>query len=231
MLCLIIVLGTLLLPWVRVSDNNYTLLQFFAGIIKEGGIIDFFAAHVPEYTPLEMMQAADGLGANLVVAVCGYSVHAIVVVLYTYYLLRLFRREGDDSLITWIWVVGFGCSWGFWAGQGYYDYEDRLHFYLIPLAGQILVIAAIILEFFGSRVMIEQEEKEKQKKEYLALMETKNELLEQNYKEILDVTHRSRMAFHDFKNDISVLRQYAQKNDIEKIKQYLNEIGLSLIHI
>lgn len=224
-LCLIIVLGTLILPWVRVGGTGYTLPQFFAGIIKRGSIMKFFAAHVTEITIPEMVHARDGLGANLIMAVIGYSIHVIVVILYIYYLIRLFRGEGDDTLIAWIWFVGFGCFWGFYAGQGMFELEDRLHKYIIPLPGQILVIAAILLEFFGSRGMMEQGEKERQKKEYLAVMEAKNELLEQNYREILDVTQRSRMAFHDFKNDINILRQYAQNNEMEKIKQYLSEIG------
>lgn len=214
---------TFLLPWVKVGEKWYGLLELIFRVIQKGNILAFFASEVPGMTVGELKGGSAGIGLMLIFTVIGYSVSAVSALLYIYYVLQLLKKGGEDSFIIWIWVIGMAITWGF------VDYQKMIAFtfydYIFPFPGQFVVAGLILLEFFGSRALFEMGENERTEKELARMQQVKNEMLEKNYHEILELTQKSRMAYHDFKNDINVLRQYAANNEIDKLKAYLNEIG------
>lgn len=214
---------TFLLPWVKVGGKWYGLFELIFRVIQKGNILAFFASEVPGMTVGELKGGSAGIGLMLIFTVIGYSVSAVSALLYIYYVLQLLKKGGEDSFIIWIWVIGMAITWGF------VDYQKMIAFtlydYIFPFPGQFVVAGLILLEFFGSRALFEMGENERTEKELARMQQVKNEMLEKNYHEILELTQKSRMAYHDFKNDINVLRQYAANNEIDKLKAYLNEIG------
>lgn len=214
---------TFLLPWVKVGGKWYGLLELIFRIIQKGNVLTFFASEVQGMTAGELRSGPEGIGLMLIFIFIGYTVSAISALLYIYYFLQLLKRGGEDSFIILIWVTGMALTWGF------SDYQKMEVFtfynYIFPFPGQFVVAGLILLEFFGSRALFEMGENERTEQELAKMQQVRNKMLEKNYHEILELTQRSRMAYHDFKNDINVLRQYAANNEIDKLKAYLNEIG------
>ncbi|MDD3278024.1 MAG: GHKL domain-containing protein [Lachnospiraceae bacterium] len=60
------------------------------------------------------------------------------------------------------------------------------------------------------------------------LAELKNELLKKNYYETKQLLENNMITFHDWKNHMLILKEYASKGDIDKIKAYLNRTGSSV---
>lgn len=92
-------------------------------------------------------------------------------------------------------------------------------------SGLFVVVLLMWAEYIGSRLMEAMVDLKREEQERQLLMNMKNELLEQNYREILELTQKSRKIYHDFKNQINVLVHYAEQGNLEKVKEYLRGIA------
>ena len=86
----------------------------------------------------------------------------------------------------------------------------------------IFLSVAVILMFAVLYFYLQQQ----REKDSLSFVEMRNELLENNYKNLKDLYETNSKLFHDFKNHIRVINNLVSENKIEELKDYISGFEL-----
>lgn len=198
--CVLIVAGAFLLPWVEGDGKSYSLASFlFHSVLGE---VRLRAGSVG---------VLKGETAAVFLTVTGGIIFAGVAAYAVYFVILLKQKRELQKMI-------------------FIPYYESLVVLLSTLLGgtSILLEAIIFLMFaehFFGRMIEATIDLKREKRERELLMELRGEFLEQNYREMLELHRKSRKMYHDFKNEINVLMYYAGQGDLEKVKEYLRQIG------
>ena len=200
MCCVLIVLGACFLPWVQGERGSYSMVSYLVtAACGRASLREISADYL-----------IHGRVRDVYLMVVG-SVILIGVICYAVYFVVLLWKRKSLPLMVFV---------------SYYEALVLIPcaFAAAALVPAILVALMFSEHFFGrmieATVDLAQEKREKE-----LLMNLRGELLEQNYREILELQQKSRKVFHDFKNEINVLTYHAEQGDLEKVKEYLHKIG------
>lgn len=91
----------------------------------------------------------------------------------------------------------------------------RVGFSLVILISLIMFIGVLLLKY----QMVQKEN------EFLL---SRDEVVEKKYQETAKLVEKNQELVHDIKNHVTVLRSYAEQDECEKIKAYLDKMGQSL---
>lgn len=95
-----------------------------------------------------------------------------------------------------------------------------------------LLFVVFIITFVATIYLTERLIKETIKKEENAYLELKNDLLEDNLKNLNRLYEGNSKSFHEFKHHINAIERLLQNNQYERAKAYINDISMenSYIH-
>lgn len=95
-----------------------------------------------------------------------------------------------------------------WAGQ---EVARAWRIFLILLAAMILLFAASVFW--------------QQSRHRAELLEMRQTMLENNYRNVLELYRQNARLFHDFRAHLRILRSYAEENRTEEILHYIEELS------
>lgn len=201
--CVLIVLAALFLPWMEGKRHTYSMAGYLAGIVRYGGIESFAG----EQTILLWVTA-------------GCVLFVLEVICYAVYFVVLLSKQQENMKMVFLSYYGALLSL-FIAMTG----ELAVPAGRIRTWTPFFIVLLMFLEHFLGRMIEASVDLKQEERERVLLINLKNELLEQNYRELLEVTQRSRKVYHDFKNEVNVLNYYAEKGELDKVREYLKQIG------
>lgn len=141
-------------------------------------------------------------------------VFGICFVICTYKKKKYFNIENYRGVLFSVGVVGTIWGWMFLTVLVDYanDTSQMNSFFIISCLLILLLFMAIELK--SSYIKAQSK-----------MIRMKNELLEQNYKNLQNLYMSNQYIFHDFKHHVVLLRNYLDRHEYEKAVQYLGEFA------
>lgn len=134
-------------------------------------------------------------------------------------LLRRYRKRNyfkiEDYKAVLFFIGTAGCAWGWMLLSTLVDHADH--------AGEMnsfLIVGCLLILL----VLMAIELKNTYVKAQFKMVQIKNKLLEQNYKNLQSLYVSNQYVFHDFKHHIVLLKNYLENCEYEKAIQYLGRI-------
>ncbi|WP_244331849.1 sensor histidine kinase [[Clostridium] hylemonae] len=150
--------------------------------------------------------------------ICIYILSRVVLCVICFVLQRCaqkFRFQVEDYKGVLFGFGTIGCIWGWWLLRTLLDRSSKnnLGDSLFVITCLAILIALMAIELKSIYLKMQSQ-----------MIQMKNELLEKNYDNFSDLYENSKYIYHDFKNHMILLRNYLEREEYLKAKQYLEDI-------
>lgn len=133
-------------------------------------------------------------------------------------LKRHIKVKGELTDNKYLFMISFGGL----SGALFLTKEMAKQINLDIVLSWIFLLVAVILMFAVLHFYLQQQ----REKDSLSFVEMRNELLENNYKNLKDLYENNSKLFHDFKNHIRVINNLVSENKIKDLKDYISGFEL-----